>query len=84
MLALPVRRKPFNPGRKEEVVMKAIAWVAGTLGIIVALFGVIDRLVGAGTIKIMGSHHPSTFLIVGILFVAIGIWLAVLGLQAKK
>jgi len=64
--------------------MKVVSWVAGILGIIVALVGVINKLGGAGTINILGEHFSSTFLIVGILFVVIGIWLAVLGLQAKK
>lgn len=64
--------------------MKAVSWIAGILGIIVALVGVIVKLGGAGTINILGEHAPSTFLIVGILFVVIGIWLAALGLQAKK
>ena len=64
--------------------MKAVSWVAGILGIIVALVGVIDKLGGAGTINILGEHAPSTFVIVGILFVVIGTWLAVLGLHLKK
>jgi len=64
--------------------MKAVSWVAGMLGIIFALVGVIGRLRGAQAINILGAHAPLTFLIVGILFVVIGVWLAVLGSQAKK
>lgn len=64
--------------------MKAVSWIAGILGIIVTLVGVIEKLGVAGPINIMGEHAPLTFLIVGILFVVIGIWLAVLGPQAKK
>lgn len=64
--------------------MKAVAWVAGIFGIIIALVGVIDRLRETTTISILGEHEPSTFLILGILFLVIGLWLAVLELQAKK
>lgn len=64
--------------------MKAISWIAGIVGVIIALVGVIGWLGGAETIHILGKHHRSTFLIGGILFVVIGIWLAVLGLQEKK
>jgi hypothetical protein len=42
----------------EEVVMKVVSWVAGILGIIVALVGVINKLGGAGTINILGEHFP--------------------------
>jgi len=64
--------------------MKAISWVAGIVGIIVALVGVVGRLSGAQSINVLGAHAPATFLNVGILFMVIGIWLAVLGLQEKK
>ena len=64
--------------------MKTVSWVAGILGIIFALVGAIYRLLGAGNIAILSEHAPSTFLIVGILLVVIGIWLAVMDLQAKK
>jgi len=64
--------------------MKAVSWVAGVLGIIVALVGVIGRLRGAQSINFLGGHVPTSFLIFGILLVVIGIWLAVLGPQENK
>ena len=64
--------------------MKILSWLAGILGSIVALVGIIGKLSGAETINVLGEHAPSTFLILGILCVVIGIWFAVLGLQAKK
>ena len=70
--------------RKGEVAMKAVSWVAGVLGIIVALVGVVGRLRGAQSINVLGGHVPASFLIFGILLVVIGIWLALLGRQANK
>ena len=64
--------------------MKVLSWLAGILGIIIALVGIIGKLGGAVTINVLGDHAPSTFLILGILCVVVGIWFAVLGLQTKK
>lgn len=58
--------------------MKQIARIVGITGILVALIGIIGR--GIGFTKIImadGPHAPSTFVILGILGVSIGIWLAV-------
>ena len=64
--------------------MKTVSWIAGLLGIIVALVGVFFKVSGAVTVNILGRHAPSTFLILGILLLVFGVWVAVLGLGEKK
>jgi hypothetical protein len=65
------------------IVMKTVSWIAGILGIVVALIGVVGGLRG-GVVTIERGHAPAVFLIVGTLLLVIGIWLALLGLQEKK
>lgn len=58
--------------------MKKASRIVGITGILVALIGIIGRGVGFRTIIMAdGGHSPMTFVILGILGVCIGIWLAV-------
>lgn len=64
--------------------MKTVSWIAGLLGIIVALVGIFIKVSGANVLNVVGRHAPSSFLIMGILLLVFGIWVAVLGLEGKK
>lgn len=58
--------------------MKKASRIVGITGILVAAIGIIGR--GLGYRKIImvdGGHAPMTFIVLGILAVCIGIWLAV-------
>jgi multisubunit Na+/H+ antiporter MnhG subunit len=64
--------------------MRSVSWVAGILGILVTLFGIIGGFRGP-FITLMGRNHaPSTFMSLGVWLLAIGIWLGVLHLMPKK
>lgn len=65
--------------------MKMLSWIVGVLGIIIAFIGVLGGIKGVYAIKVFGNPHaPSTFLVVGIFLLVIGIWLAVLKIQQDK
>lgn len=65
--------------------MKMIAWLSGIVGILVAAFGILFGLKGDVIISASGRHHaPSTFVIMGILLLAIGIWASLLVLVYHK
>ncbi|MEI8243592.1 MAG: hypothetical protein WCI17_10025 [bacterium] len=58
--------------------MKKASRVVGITGIAVALIGIIGRMLGLETIYMAdGPHSPITFVELGILGVAVAIWLAV-------
>ena len=64
--------------------MKAMSWVAGVVGILVALFGIIGGMRGP-FVNLMGRDHaPSTFISLGVFILVVGIWLGVMGLYSKK
>ncbi len=65
--------------------MKLISWGAGIVGIVIALVGFLGGMRRVYVMEMFGSRHaPSTFLVLGILFLAIGIWASVLNLQSKN
>jgi hypothetical protein len=58
--------------------MKKASRVVGITGIAVALIGIVGRGLGLETIYMAdGPHSPMTFVELGILGVAVAIWLAV-------
>ena len=65
--------------------MRTLAWVAGLLGVLAVLVGVLGALRGSPwTVTILGVRHaPSTVVILGNTMLLAGVWLGVLGSQKK-
>jgi ABC-type antimicrobial peptide transport system permease subunit len=71
--------------RREEAAMKFVSWIAGAAGIVVALIGVVAGIAKGMPITMLGrTHAPVTFLIVGILLLAIGIWASSVAGEKKQ
>jgi hypothetical protein len=65
--------------------MKAVARVVGVIGMLLALIGVLGRMMHLRTLEMLGSEHlPGTYLVVGIVVLQIAIWLAVAFEPPKK
>lgn len=61
--------------------MKIVSWVSGLLGIIMAIIGLFNGIQGDVAVQseVTGRlHAPSTFVLMGILLLLVGIWSLVL------
>lgn len=64
--------------------MRILAWIAGIVGIVVALYAIIGGMRGPFVTLMGRDHAPSTFISLGVFVLAVGIWLGVVGLYSKK
>ena len=67
------------------MILRTLVWIFGLVGIGIAGFGVWRGLFGDVVVFASGRMHaPSTFVVVGILFILIGIWLGIVALAENK